>query len=171
MAASLTQTLSPALLRALADTAVFERGQDYAAAGRVSRPEVSALSAVAEVQGSVSYTVRLWLKGRNLPAAVRLRLKGRFASTAWRWGWRSSGGVSCLKTARRMLNTVLTESATGESHQQLFERSAGRTSSATSYHITRLGRSLDFGFSVGARHSAQFNSEYFAQTVKLPFTV
>lgn len=49
-------------LRSLARGLAFERGEDYANGGRVTRLHLTPSTAEADVQGSALYHVRLWME-------------------------------------------------------------------------------------------------------------
>jgi uncharacterized Zn finger protein len=67
MSVSLKKLLNEQELYKLAGYRTFERGQHYAANGRVvSLAELENQVITAQVQGSQLYEVRLWLKGKNL---------------------------------------------------------------------------------------------------------
>lgn len=53
-------------LRAWAGTAAWERGQQYANAGRVVHLDTDREQIIAQVQGSEVYEVRFWLRGNQL---------------------------------------------------------------------------------------------------------
>lgn len=63
---SLAQMLDQQSLRELAGATAFERGQAYAAAGRVISLTAAGHTASAQVQGARIYEVRLWKKGKKL---------------------------------------------------------------------------------------------------------
>lgn len=61
-----TARLSDAVLRDLADAAVFARGQSYFDEQRVTVRKVSATEIAADVSGSDEYRTRLWFEGDEL---------------------------------------------------------------------------------------------------------
>lgn len=63
---SLKQHLDRTDLRARAGTAAWERGQQYATAGRVVHPAADREQIIAQVQGEAVYEVRFWLRGNQL---------------------------------------------------------------------------------------------------------
>jgi len=66
MTVSLRRLLGPQQLRERAGKQVFERGQHYAASGRVASLAVADDTVTALVQGTQVYEVRLWLRGGEL---------------------------------------------------------------------------------------------------------
>lgn len=67
MGISLKKLLNEEELRKLAGYSTFERGQNYAASGRVvSLTEIENQVITAQVQGSQLYETKFWLKGKIL---------------------------------------------------------------------------------------------------------
>jgi uncharacterized Zn finger protein len=67
MGVSLKGLINEQLLAEIAGRSTFERGQHYAANGRVlSITEMENQTITAQVQGSQLYEIRLWLKGKKL---------------------------------------------------------------------------------------------------------